>query len=79
MTLANNHGSFKRIGNLLRRDANHSISVMGATPEERTPLVRWLGFADEATFWNAHRTRLAETRQIASSLLPPGAQSQHEP
>jgi glutamate-ammonia-ligase adenylyltransferase len=77
--LLDNYDFLKRIEILLRGDANRSVSVMGATPEARTPLARWLGFAGEEAFWNAHCTRLAETRQIVSSLLPPGAQSQQEP
>jgi glutamine synthetase adenylyltransferase len=77
--MLDNYDFLKRIEILLRGDANRSGSVMGATSEARAPLARWLGFADEAAFWNAHRTRLAETRRTVSSLLPPGAQSQQEP
>ena len=71
--LLDNYDFLKRIEILLRGDTNRAVGVLAATPEARTPLARWLGFPDEAAFWSAHCTRLAETRRLVSSLLPPGA------
>ena len=62
----------KRIEILLRGDTNKAVSVLAASAEERAPLARWLGFADEASFWAEHCHRLAETRRLVLSLLPPG-------
>ena len=62
----------KRIEILLRGDANKAVSVLAASAEERAPLARWLGFADEASFWAEHCRRLAETRRMVLTLLPPG-------
>lgn len=72
-TLRDNHAFLKRIEILLRRDANRAVSVLAATAEERTPLARWLGFSDEASFWDEHCRRLAATRRTILPLLPPGS------
>ncbi|HUJ44902.1 MAG TPA: hypothetical protein VLW52_14985 [Opitutaceae bacterium] len=62
----------KRIEILLRGDANKAVSVLPASAEERLPLARWLGFADEASFWAEHCHRLAETRRLVRAFLPAG-------
>lgn len=67
--LLDNYGFLKRIEILLRGDSNRAVSVLGASPEDRTPLARWMGFAGEAAFWAEHCRRLAETRRIVLSLL----------
>ena len=67
-----NYDFLKRFEILLRGDPNRAVSVLGATPEARTPLARWLGFPGEAEFWAEHCRRLAETRRRVLPLLPPG-------
>ena len=73
--LLENYDFLKRIEVLIRRDANKAVSVLAASPGERFVLARWLGFADEATFWLEHCRRLAETRRTVLPLLPPGCDS----
>ena len=68
-----NYDFLKRIEILLRGDANRAVSVLGATPEERAPAGPLAGFPAEAEFWAEHCRRLAETRRLVLSLLPPGA------
>jgi hypothetical protein len=53
--------------------------VLAATAAERSHLAHWLGFTDEAAFWAEHCRRLAETRRLVLSLLPPGAYSSQRP
>ena len=65
-----NYDFLKRIQILLRGDTNRPVSILGATPEDRAPLARWLGFAREADFWSEHCRRLAETRRLVLPLLP---------
>jgi glutamate-ammonia-ligase adenylyltransferase len=72
-TLLDNHRFLKRIEFSLRRDAHRGVSVMAATPAERLPLARWMGFPDEAAFWAAHTGRLRETRAIVLDLGGPPA------
>ena len=74
-----NYDFLKRIEILLRGDTNRAVSVLGATPEERRPLARWMGFATEAGFWEDHCRRLAETRRLVLPLLPAGAVSAQQP
>jgi glutamate-ammonia-ligase adenylyltransferase len=69
--LLENYNFLKRIEVLLRRDANKAVSVLAATPEDRAPLARWLGFADEPSFWAEHCRRLAETRQLVDAQIAP--------
>ncbi len=68
--LLGNYDFLKRIEILLRGDANRAVSVLGATPADRTPLARWLGFSREEDFWAEHCRRLAETRRLVLPLLP---------
>jgi glutamate-ammonia-ligase adenylyltransferase len=74
-----NYDFLQRIEILLRRDADRGVSVLAATAAERAPLAHWLGFTDEATFWAEHCRRLAETRRLVLSLLPPGIHSSQRP
>jgi [glutamine synthetase] adenylyltransferase / [glutamine synthetase]-adenylyl-L-tyrosine phosphorylase len=68
--LLKHYDFLKRIEILLRGDANRAVSVLADSPEARAPLARWLGFADEATFWAEYCRQLTETRRIVLSLLP---------
>jgi len=70
--LLTSYNFLKRIEILLRSDANKAVSVLAATADERTPVARWLGFADEASFWAEHCRRLTETRRLVRALLPAG-------
>jgi glutamate-ammonia-ligase adenylyltransferase len=70
--LLTSYNFLKRIEILLRGDANKAVSVLAASAEARAPLARWLGFADEASFWAEHCRQLAETRRMVRTLLPPG-------
>jgi [glutamine synthetase] adenylyltransferase / [glutamine synthetase]-adenylyl-L-tyrosine phosphorylase len=69
-TLLDNFDFLRRIEFALRRDANEGVSILPATPAERTPLARWLGFPDESAFWSDHVRRLHETRRLFISLWP---------
>jgi glutamate-ammonia-ligase adenylyltransferase len=73
-----NYDFLKRIEILLRGDANRAVSTLAASAEERAPLACWLGFSGEAVFWAEYTRRLAETRQMVLSLLPPGAHSSQQ-
>jgi glutamate-ammonia-ligase adenylyltransferase len=67
--LLENYALLKRIEIMLRRDTNRAVGVLAATPEERLPLARWLGYRDEAAFWSEHVDRLRETRRLVCMLL----------
>ncbi len=77
--LLENYDFLKRIEILIRRDVNKAVSVLAASPSERLILARWLGFADEETFWIEHCRRLEETRRTVLPLLPPGCHSAVQP
>jgi glutamate-ammonia-ligase adenylyltransferase len=66
--LLENYNFLRRIEFALRRDANRAVSVLPADPADRRPLARWLGFPDEAAFWDEHVRRLRETRAAVREL-----------
>ncbi|MFA5057260.1 MAG: bifunctional [glutamate--ammonia ligase]-adenylyl-L-tyrosine phosphorylase/[glutamate--ammonia-ligase] adenylyltransferase [Opitutaceae bacterium] len=77
--LLDNYNFLKRIEILIRGDVNKAVSVLAATPEERTPLSFWMGFPEETAFWAEHCHRLAETRRMVLPLLPSGITFAQEP
>jgi glutamate-ammonia-ligase adenylyltransferase len=64
-----NYDFLRRIEIMLRRDRGRSTGVLPAAPEARAMLARWLGFADEASFWIEHSRRLHETQRLVRKLL----------
>ena len=75
-----NYDFLKRIEVLLRGETNRAVSVLGATPEDRAPLARWLGFPEESAFWTEHCRRLAATRRLVLTLLPsPSVLTEYSP
>jgi len=66
--LLDNYGFLRHIEFALRRDAYRGVSALAATPAERQPLARWLGFPDERSFWAEHVRRMARTRRLCQKL-----------
>jgi glutamate-ammonia-ligase adenylyltransferase len=69
--LLGNYEFLKRIEFALRRDVNQGISTLPAEPADRAPLAHWLGFPDEASFWEDHTRRMHETRRLVDRLRLP--------
>lgn len=67
-TLIENLAFLKRIERNLRRDTSKPAAVI-ENGESKATLASWLGFSDQAEFWDEHVRRMNETRQLVVSLL----------